>query len=253
MCFKAVPILFLLVVAVAVAVVKGYPYFTKQDHHSQDVEQYDLAMSVVINQIALLKLLNKSSSHVSREPWLQELQMMKNNAISEIQDLYMNVKNQLQAMVDEARNEFQTVNAQTSIAVQEQSDNGRANTLHNDTNLSLCGIFKVLNGSSGSLAPTTVPPYLDRTFCSWEVRLPEGTKPEFSWVYFGIEDCDSCSCDYVKVWDPAVSTGDKMCGFAPSALHSMYKINNNIFRVLFYADEGGNDIGFRLNYRAIRS
>ncbi|KAK8382796.1 hypothetical protein O3P69_011381 [Scylla paramamosain] len=232
MCFKAVPILFLLVVAVAVAVVKGYPYFTKQDHHSQDVEQYDLAMSVVINQIALLKLLNKSSSHVSREPWLQELQMMKNNAISEIQDLYMNVKNQLQAMVDEARNEFQTVNAQTSIAVQEQS---------------------VLNGSSGSLAPTTVPPYLDRTFCSWEVRLPEGTKPEFSWVYFGIEDCDSCSCDYVKVWDPAVSTGDKMCGFAPSALHSMYKINNNIFRVLFYADEGGNDIGFRLNYRAIRS
>uniref|UniRef100_A0A0P4WUS5 CUB domain-containing protein n=1 Tax=Scylla olivacea TaxID=85551 RepID=A0A0P4WUS5_SCYOL len=233
MCFKAVSILFLLVVAVAVAVVKGYPYFTKQDHHSQDVEQYDLAMSVVINQIALLKLLNKSSSsHVSREPWLQELQMMKNNAISEIQDLYMNVKNQLQAMVDEARNEFQTVNPQTSTAVQEQS---------------------VLNGSSGSLAPTTVPPYLDRTFCSWEVRLPEGTKPEFSWVYFGIEDCDSCSCDYVKVWDPAVSTGDKMCGFAPSALHSMYKINNNIFRVLFYSDEGGNDIGFRLNYRAIRS
>ncbi|XP_045134896.1 cubilin-like isoform X2 [Portunus trituberculatus] len=254
MYLKAAPILSLLAVMVAVMVVEGYPTFAKQDYPALNVDQYDLAMSVVINQITLLKLLNESSSsHVSRESWLQELQMMKNNAISEIQDLYSNAENQLQEKINEAINEFQTVNTRTPAVVQEQPDSGRANTLHNDADPWLCGVDTVVYGSSGSLAPTRVPPYLDRTFCSWEVRLPEGTKPEFSWEYFGIEDCASCSCDYVRIWDPAVPTGDKLCGFAPSAHHSMYKIENNIFRVVFYSDEGSNDIGFRLKYRAISS
>ncbi|MPC93222.1 hypothetical protein E2C01_088345 [Portunus trituberculatus] len=53
MYLKAAPILCLLAVAVAVMVVEGYPTFAKQDYPALNVDQYDLAMSVIADEQTL--------------------------------------------------------------------------------------------------------------------------------------------------------------------------------------------------------
>ncbi|XP_063879044.1 uncharacterized protein LOC135110553 [Scylla paramamosain] len=242
----------------------------------QRMTQDELVLSVLANQIAILKVMNESSSHCTcgvdalREQEMKALRAMNDTVMTKMRGLEERINSTVEAMAGQI-SVIQSMNGYVMTKM-EEIENLMQETLHNNQEVSICIGHKELNGSTGILKAIVkgTAPYS----CSWEVTLPEGTLPVFHWLHFSML-CSSCNCGSVTFWQEAFSLWEGVplqeedarplseyvpvagpfCGMTTSTPPvSRMAVTSNKFRIsfqtkklLFYSEGGG----FSLSYYAV--
>ncbi|XP_045123672.1 uncharacterized protein LOC123511681 [Portunus trituberculatus] len=234
----------------------------------------ELMKSIMVNQMAILKGMNESTStFVPNGEEVNHLHdkidLVNCSVQTRIQELSEEMKNKLDAMNntfqtymaemnEKVMNETQRVTKkieaiQNTFPVHPRPDPADLYVLHNDTEISTCDGHKVLYGSQGYLAVSEkTEGYKNNMDCSWEVTLPEGSRPVFNWISFQLANSGFCntSSDYVTVRDPDHPTFNTFCiDNAPDG--SFITVMNNKFIVAFHSNAEDTSNGFKLRYRAV--
>lgn len=273
------PLLLLMMVVMVVVVESASPGVSHHRHHHEAVNQQEVLLAITLNQMALLHEMNTSSSVcASRDSELRELRLLKEATMEQLEEMKQEARQELEALRETMVTEVKDLvleDIRSASLVQpsqqpshqpseqpsqqppphtsQEPDLSDLDALHNDTNPSLCGPNKVLIGGRGSLSPSHPQNYTSHKYCIWQVILPEGTRPVFTWDYIQMEQCGNCLCDWVAVPVPGVAELPRMCGDSTvTATHPMYSIMGNRFTVIFRSDGSVHGKGFVLRYAAER-
>ncbi|KAK8401204.1 hypothetical protein O3P69_002762 [Scylla paramamosain] len=234
----------------------------------------NLMKSIMVNQMAILKGMNKSTSffvpNVEEVNHLQDkIDLVNCSVQTRMRELSEEMNNKLDAMnktlqaymvemneriMNDTRRVTEKMKAiQNAFPVHPRPDPVELYVQHNDTEISSCDGHKVLYGSQGYLAVTEKRElYKNNMDCSWEVTLPEGSRPVFNWIYFSLANSGFCntSSDYVTVRDPDHPTFYTFCiDNAPDG--NFITVMNNKFIVAFHSNAAGTYYGFKIRYRAV--
>lgn len=87
---------------------------------------------------------------------------------------------------------------------------------------------------------------VDRT-CTWNLSVPIGFEIRIEQFIYGIEDCSSCSCDYLSIYDNVSNVSAPIANLC-NDVHYMYSGNTSTGRNLFiefYSDSTTVESGFQ--------
>lgn len=284
------PVVVMVVVMVLVQCATPTVAYSAHSHATHAIDQREVLLAITVNQMALLQEMNASSTVcASREGELRELRLLKEAAVEQLNGMKEEAKGELEGMKDAVMEQLEEMKGETKSELQElvkemvetkmekvleavrnsslvlpshqpsqeppqqpshQPDLIDFHAPHNDTNPSRCGPSKVLYGSRGSLSPSHPGRYNSYMYCIWQVILPEGTRPVFTWEYFDLETCNACVCDFVLVTAPGVVELPALCESNIPDTHPMYSITANQFIVVFASDGSREGRGFLLHYEA---
>ncbi|KAG0697225.1 hypothetical protein GWK47_026371 [Chionoecetes opilio] len=280
------PPLCLLTVVVVVVVLQ--PRLASTESLLQSLTQEELVLSVIANQMAILRGMNESSSVCTSgggDLSMQQLVMTKIQVLEERvneQVMHMNEQgmNKMQALEERVNEQVMNMNEQgmnmneqgmnmneqvmdkmqaleervdeqvmsktaeleekMALMVQEQEEVAKNAVrryfadqealqalLHKDLGVSSCNNHKVLHGGKGILKRSGA--VTSNQQCSWDVTLPEGSHPVFSWSAF-IMTCRRCVCGSVTLWVEDVAVAGPFCGDSTQNM-SQTPVKGNKFRV----------------------
>ncbi|KAG0724128.1 hypothetical protein GWK47_041293 [Chionoecetes opilio] len=226
----------LLLLTVVVVVLQ--PRLASTESLLQSLTQEELVLSVIANQMAILRGMNESSSvctsGVGDLQGLQQLMMTKMQLLEErINDQLMNMNeqviNKMQALEERVHeqmfNKMQALEETVNEHVMNKNEQvmNKMQTLEERVNDQVMSKTAALEEKMAvmvqeEVAENTVRQYYAHYVlhgggrgtlykragvsvqqCSWDVTLPEGTHPVFSWSAFRMS-CGSCGCGSVTVW-----------------------------------------------------
>ncbi|THD22570.1 hypothetical protein D915_006778 [Fasciola hepatica] len=99
-------------------------------------------------------------------------------------------------------------------------------------------------------SPVISEEYPSNTRCVFDLSVDSPNRVDLKLEKFEIQECPNCGCDYMEITETVNNAVVKTryCGRMP---FYRYIANGNKTKVVFQADDNGNDEGFRLLYNKV--
>ncbi|XP_070608648.1 scavenger receptor cysteine-rich domain-containing protein DMBT1-like [Erythrolamprus reginae] len=112
-----------------------------------------------------------------------------------------------------------------------------------------CGGF--LGYQSGSFKTPYYPlDYPNNVDCVWEIQVKNNYQIRLNLQDFVLEQCGSCTCDYVEIYDGPLHTASRLGKVCYGSYHSFIS-SSNMMTVKFRTDGSVTRRGFYANYHSI--
>ncbi|XP_071443305.1 cubilin [Hetaerina americana] len=126
--------------------------------------------------------------------------------------------------------------------------------LANYTSIPLqCG--GILTAPSGSItSPNHMGQYPPNLMCVWVIRGDPGKVVQLTWQSFALERHESCSLDYVQIFDNSSISGGALMGqYCGTTLPPAMQTLENVMTIIFQTDYSISQAGFSAQYTLINA